>query len=67
MTNCGDIAVIEKVCSKDIELLSVRMRPHYLLREFTQVIMFTAYIDELRKKIREGRNGYRRKMGNQLQ
>ena len=38
------ITVKERICSKDIELLAVSMRPYYLLREFTQVIMFAVYM-----------------------
>ena len=37
--NSGHITVKEQVCSKDIELLAVSMRPYYLPREFTQVIV----------------------------
>ena len=47
--NSGHITVKEQVCSKDIELLAVSMRPYYLLREFTQVIVFTLYIALLLK------------------
>ena len=40
----SNITVKEQVCSKDIKLLAVSMRPYYLLREFTQVIVFAVYI-----------------------
>ena len=42
--NTGHITVKEQVSSKDIELLVVSMRPYYLPREFTQVIVFAVYI-----------------------
>ena len=42
--NSGHITVKEQVCSKAIKLLVVSMRPYYLLREFTQVIVFNVYI-----------------------
>lgn len=42
--NSGYITVKEQACSKNIKLLAVRMRPHYLPSEFTQVIVFAVYI-----------------------
>ena len=42
--NSGHITVKDQVCSQDIELLAVSMRPFYLPREFTQVIVFTVHI-----------------------
>ena len=42
--NTGHITVKEQVCSKDTELLAVSMRPYYLPREFTQVIICAVYI-----------------------
>ena len=42
--NSGHMTVKEQVCSKDIALLAVSMRPYYLPREFTQVIVFAVYI-----------------------
>ncbi|XP_070776873.1 MAX dimerization protein MGA a [Enoplosus armatus] len=33
--NSGHITIKEQLCSKDIELLAVSMRPYYLRREFT--------------------------------
>ena len=41
--NSGHITVKEQVCSKDIKLLAVSMRPYYVLREFTQVIVLVVY------------------------
>ena len=41
--NSEHITVKEQVFSKDIELLAVCMRPYYLPREFTQVIVFAVY------------------------
>ena len=43
--NSAHITVKEQVCAKDI--LAVSMRPYYLPREFTQVIVFTVYIPPL--------------------
>ena len=40
----GHITVKEKLCSKDIELLAVSMRPYYLPREFSHVIAIAAYV-----------------------
>lgn len=42
--NPGHITVKEKLCSKDIELLAVSMRPYYLPREFLHVIAIAAYV-----------------------
>jgi len=36
--------VKERVCSPDIELLAVSLRPYYLPREFTQAIVIVVYI-----------------------
>ena len=41
--NFGHIAVKQQVCSKDNELLAVRMRPYYRPREITQVCVRSAY------------------------
>uniref|UniRef100_A0A3P9LKD5 Reverse transcriptase domain-containing protein n=1 Tax=Oryzias latipes TaxID=8090 RepID=A0A3P9LKD5_ORYLA len=38
------ITVKEQICSKDIELLAVSMRPFYLPREFSHVIVIATYI-----------------------
>lgn len=42
--NPGHITVKEQLCSRDIELLAVSMRPYYLPREFSHVIAITAYV-----------------------
>ena len=42
--NSGHITVTDQVCSKDTELSAVSMRPCYLPREFTQVIVFTVHM-----------------------
>ena len=42
--NSGHFTIKEKVCCKDIELLAVSMRPHYLLREFMHTIALAVYI-----------------------
>ncbi|CAJ1081508.1 uncharacterized protein LOC121656906 [Xyrichtys novacula] len=40
----GHVTVKERICSPDIELVAVGLRPYYLPREFTSVIAITAYI-----------------------
>ena len=45
--NSGHITVKEQVCSKDIKLLALSTRPHYLPRKFTQVIVCAVYIPPL--------------------
>jgi len=42
--NPGHITVKERVCSPDIELLAVSLRPYYLPREFSQAIVIVVYI-----------------------
>jgi len=42
--NPGHIIVKERMCSADIELLAVSLRPYYLPREFSQTIMMVVYI-----------------------
>ncbi|XP_014834141.1 PREDICTED: uncharacterized protein LOC106911834 isoform X2 [Poecilia mexicana] len=42
--NPGHINVKEKICTSDIELLTVGLRPYYLPREFTSVIVVVVYI-----------------------
>jgi len=42
--NIGHIMVKERVCSPDIELQAVSLRPYYLPREFTQAIIIVVYI-----------------------
>lgn len=41
---CKTTLVREKLCTKDIELLSVSMRPFYLPREFPQIFVTVVYI-----------------------
>ncbi|TWW56101.1 hypothetical protein D4764_08G0000880 [Takifugu flavidus] len=38
------IHVKERVCSPDVELIAIGLRPYYLPREFTNVIAITVYI-----------------------
>ncbi|XP_069375333.1 macrophage mannose receptor 1-like [Paralichthys olivaceus] len=38
------VTVKQRVCSLDIELVAVGLRPYYLLREFTSVFAITVYI-----------------------
>ena len=40
----GHIRVKEQLCTRDLELLAVSMRPYYLPREFSQVIAVFVYI-----------------------
>ncbi|TWW81279.1 hypothetical protein D4764_01G0010940 [Takifugu flavidus] len=40
----GHITIKEQHCCKDIELLAVSMRPHYLPREFTHALAVVVYI-----------------------
>jgi len=42
--NSGHITVKEQSCTADIELLAVSMRPNYLPREFSHVIVVAAYV-----------------------
>ena len=40
----GHVTIKEKICTRDIELLAVSLRPYYLPREFTCVILVAVYI-----------------------
>ncbi|TWW68206.1 hypothetical protein D4764_19G0000040 [Takifugu flavidus] len=42
--NSGHITIKEQHCCKDIELLAISMRPHYLPREFTHALAVVVYI-----------------------
>ncbi|KAK0135139.1 putative RNA-directed DNA polymerase from transposon X-element [Merluccius polli] len=42
--NPGHVQVKESLCTPDIELLAVGLRPYYLPREFTCAIVITVYI-----------------------
>lgn len=42
--NPGHISVKERICTRDIELLAVSIRPYYLPRELSHVIAITVYI-----------------------
>lgn len=41
---CKTVIVRETLCTKDIELLSVSLRPFYLPREFTQLFITVVYV-----------------------
>lgn len=41
--NPGHVTIKDKLCSKDIELLAISMRPYYLPREFTVAVMIGVY------------------------
>ena len=41
---CSTVVVREKLCTPDIELLAVSLRPFYLPREFPQLFIILAYI-----------------------
>ena len=43
-TWCTDVQVVKKHCCADIEVLMVKCRPFYLLREFSAVFMLAVYI-----------------------
>ncbi|TWW80173.1 hypothetical protein D4764_10G0012030 [Takifugu flavidus] len=45
--NSWHITIKEQHCCKDIELLAVGMRPHYLLREFTHALAVVVYTPPL--------------------
>ena len=42
--NPGHVHVKERLCSTDIELLTVGMQPYYLPREFTSTIIISVYV-----------------------
>ncbi|TWW53626.1 hypothetical protein D4764_0122180 [Takifugu flavidus] len=42
--NPEHIHIKERVCSPDVELIAIGLRPYYLPREFTNVIAITVYI-----------------------
>ena len=42
--NPGHVYVKERLCSPDIELLTVGMRPHYLPRELTSANIISVYV-----------------------
>ncbi|RUS89160.1 hypothetical protein EGW08_003103 [Elysia chlorotica] len=44
--NKNNVTVYEKICTPHIELLSVNVRPYYLPREFTSVVINIVYIPE---------------------
>ena len=41
---CSNITVRESICTADIELLSISVRPFYLPREFSQIFVTVVYI-----------------------
>lgn len=41
---CTSVTVRERVCTPDVELLAVSLRPFYLPREFPQLFITTVYI-----------------------
>lgn len=41
---CRSVTVRESVCTKDLELLSVSLRPKYMPREFPQLFVTVVYI-----------------------
>ena len=40
----GHVTVKETICSKDVELLAVSLRPYYVPREFTHAIILCVYV-----------------------
>lgn len=43
---CKSVIVREKLCTADLELLSVSLRPHYLPQEFLQLFVTLVYIHQ---------------------
>lgn len=41
---CNTVVIRESICTPDIELLSISLRPHYLPREFQQLFYTLVYI-----------------------
>jgi hypothetical protein len=41
---CKQFIVKETICSPDVELLGLSMRPHYVPREFGNIIIATVYV-----------------------
>ena len=41
---CNTVVIREKLCTPDIELLTISLRPHYLPREFQQLFFTIVYI-----------------------
>lgn len=41
---CGSVLVRERLCTSDIELLCVSLRPYYLPREFPQLFICVVYV-----------------------
>lgn len=41
---CKTVLVSERLCTKDVELLSLSMRPMYLPREFPQIFVTVVYV-----------------------
>jgi hypothetical protein len=41
---CSAVTVRERICTSDIELLSVSLHPFYLPREFPQIFLTAVYI-----------------------
>ena len=67
----------ERLCTPNIELLAVGMRPYYLPREFTSTIVIAVFRSgdreeqrgvqcELREALRTWKDNYRRKLENKL-
>ena len=42
--NPEDMTVKERICCHDIEMLAFRLRPYYVLREFSHVVVIIVYI-----------------------
>ena len=41
---CRNLAVRDRICTPDLELLCVTLRPHYLPREFTNLFVCVVYV-----------------------
>ena len=40
----GNITVLQRFCSPEVEILAIKCRPHYLPRKFTSVVIVAVYI-----------------------
>ena len=41
---CRNVAVRDKICNPDLELLCITLRPHYIPREFSNIFVCSVYV-----------------------
>lgn len=41
---CCNVAIKDKICNPDLELLCITLRPHYLRREFSNMFVCVMYV-----------------------